>query len=163
MSSSNQGPPWKAVGMISLALVGSWESVRQRPAVLSEASRQHGDAGAQRRWGRQADLTWVVFLTSSSPPLAWNHVTQLQPCPSPRLTSVAPLFSSLFFSKLPRRPLTSLHLLVYPLIHPAHLYFHTPPVANYSSVGPVSPPPPPGPPAFHSHHHPSSSSVQTHG
>lgn len=67
--------------------------------------------------------------------------------------------SSLFFSKLPHRLLTSIHPLLHFLLHPAHLYFHTTSMANNTPISPVSPPPSPGPPAFHPHHHPLSSAL----
>jgi len=63
-------------------------------------------------------------------------------------------------SKLPHRLLASLHPLRHSLLHTAHLYFHTAPVANNPPVSPVSPASSPGTPTFHPHHHPVSSALR---
>lgn len=131
-----------------------------------------GEQAAWRCWstvemrttGRPHVSPLPPLITSSPPPGTNPHYITSPPLrPSVYFCPLIPSLPSLIFSKPPHRLLTSLHLLVYPLLHPAHLYFHTSPVANHPYIGPVSLTPPPGPPAFHSHHHSSSSSVQTRG
>lgn len=115
----------------------------------------HSGDEDERRTSRKSsphDASHHSVLTS------FLHTTPSLPSASLYSRPLTPS-SSLFFSKLPHRLLTSLHPVLHPLLHTAHIHFHAAPVADNPPLSPVSPPPPPGPPAFHPHHHPLSSAL----
>lgn len=91
-------------------------------------------------------------------------ITRNRLCPtSLQLTDSSHFITITLFFNLPHRPLTSLHPVLHPLRCSAHLYFHTPPVANSPPISPVSPSPSPSPPTFHPHHHPPTSALLSRG
>lgn len=116
---------------------------------------EHSGDEDERRTSRKSPPDDVHPRTSCLPSFTQPTIPSLHSS----LLSASQSIIITLFSKLPYRLLTSLHLVLHSLLHPAHLYFHTATLANNPPISPVSSPPPPGPSAFHPHHHPLSSSL----